>query len=169
MSRRIYTIMRSHPAACNQLFQRLNKPAETLALTGIYIIFNVRTISMKMNQYLLLVASLFFASIVSAQKKSDFLIALKNGDVATQVNINQPVVDSFNKKAIRSNNKSFFVIQFESIPTTSVRQELSANGIELLDYIPNNAYTATITGDLKLNTLLSARARTVLQLSAEQK
>ena len=46
--------------------------------------------------------------------------------------------------------KSFIVIQFESIPTEKEKQQLKQEGIELLDYIPNNAYTATVTGSLNI-------------------
>src|SRR5687767_15342556 len=99
---------------------------------------------MKLNQFLLLATFLFFAGTLPAQRKTDFLLQLKNGQVQTAGNISKQVIDSFNSKTIRTNNKSFVIIQFESIPTQEIRNQLSSNGIELLEYIPNKAYTVSI-------------------------
>src|SRR5689334_11640435 len=108
---------------------------------------------MKLNQILLLAVLLFFAGTLRAQKRIDFLLHLKNGSVQTASNINKQAIDSFNTKTLRSNNKSFAIIQFESIPTQDIRNQLSNNGIELLEYIPNKAYTVSISGDVNFTSL----------------
>ena len=46
---------------------------------------------------------------------------------------------------------------------------LSANGIELLEYIPNNAYTVTISGSPSPAVLEQAKTRAIFQPSPEQK
>src|SRR4029079_12965037 len=61
------------------------------------------------------------------------------------------------------------VLQFESLPTEAMKKHLSENGIELLEYIPDNAYTVTISGAPNLNILEAARARSIYQPLPEQK
>lgn len=123
---------------------------------------------MKLNRFILLPLLLFISSAILAQKK-DFTLLLKSGSVGPETNVRQQVIDSFNAKAIRFHNKAFVVLQFESIPSLGTQKLLSANGIELLEYLPNNAYTATIAGKLSLATLQQAKARAILQLSPQQK
>jgi hypothetical protein len=60
------------------------------------------------------------------------------------------------------------IIQFENIPTADERKQLLEEGIELIDYIPNNAYTATVTGSLRSNALKRAKSRAIMELSAVQ-
>ncbi|MES1226943.1 MAG: S8 family serine peptidase, partial [Bacteroidota bacterium] len=61
------------------------------------------------------------------------------------------------------------VIQFEHIPTIQERAILFQSGIELLEYIPNNAYTASIKGSLNVAILNSVKGRSIIDLKPEQK
>ena len=70
---------------------------------------------------------------------------------------------------VSENQKSFVIIQFDKIPTEQEKNELKAEGIELLDYVPNYAYTATITGSLNSSALSARNARAIVTLTAEQK
>ena len=69
----------------------------------------------------------------------------------------------------RFQQKTFAILQFETIPAEATKKMLSANGIELLEYIPNNAYTVTISGNPSLTILEQAKARAIFQPSPEQK
>lgn len=122
---------------------------------------------MKLNRLFLLSVLLCFSSLIFAQV--DNSIHLKTGLVKKQANIQKSVVDSFNLRAIRFQQKTFAVLQFENIPDEATKKMLSANGIELLEYIPNNAYTVTISENLDLNILRQAKAKSVFQLMPEQK
>jgi hypothetical protein len=122
---------------------------------------------MKLNRLLFLGTLLFCSALLFAQNR--FSITLRNGAISPEANIRQSFVDSFNKKAIRANSKSFVVLQFENIPTDQTRKTLLANGIELLDYVSGNAYTATVRGDLQTAGLLGAQVRSVVGLSPQQK
>jgi hypothetical protein len=124
-------------------------------------------ISMKLNRLFLLSALLFSSCYLLAQ--TDNTIQFKNGPVHVQPNIKKAVVDSFNAKAARFNQKTFAVLQFETLPTEAIKKMLSANGIELLEYIPNNAYTVSISGNPNLAILEAAKARSIFQPSPEQK
>jgi hypothetical protein len=72
-------------------------------------------------------------------------------------------------RAFRARGKTFAIIQFEKIPTIEERKQLQQSGIELLDYIPGNAYSVTITGSLNTSTLTRLKARAVIELTPEQK
>ena len=122
---------------------------------------------MKFNQLLLL--SVLFVFSVSLSAQMDYSLKLKNGYVHPQPNIRKAFIDSFNGGASRFQQKTFAILQFESLPTAETRKLLAANGIELLEYIPNNAYTVSISGNPSLPVLQQARARSILQPSPEQK
>src|SRR6187431_3085326 len=121
---------------------------------------------MKANRLLLLTILLF--SLVNGYSQNN-AVHLSSGTIHPAANIHQAVIDSFNSHTIRLNNKAFAVIQFESIPSEQIKDRLSATGIELLEYIPDNAYTVGISGNLDLNILQMAKARAIFQLSSAQK
>ena len=123
---------------------------------------------MKLNR-LLLTAVLIFSFIFSFSQKSSPAILLRSGAVQPGDNIRQSFLDSFNTKAVRFNNKTFALLQFQHLPSEEIKQQLSANGIELLEYIPHNTYTISINGDAKLNVLQNAKAKTLLHFSPQQK
>ncbi|MES1214365.1 MAG: S8 family serine peptidase [Bacteroidota bacterium] len=124
-----------------------------------------------------MIAALLFVCIsytAKAQKNSlgdgaEFRLLLKSGSFIPEKNISFEKLDQFNRKALRVQEKTFAVIQFEKIPTIDERKQLQQSGIELLDYIPNNAYTVTITGSLNTTILTQLKARAVIELTAEQK
>lgn len=122
---------------------------------------------MKSNRFFLLSVLLSFSSSLFAQ--ADYTLRLKSGVVTLQPNIKKVFVDSFNTRSARFQQKTFAILQFESIPTEAVKKFLSANGIELLEYIPNNAYTVSISGNPSYSVLEQAKARSVFQPSPEQK
>lgn len=63
----------------------------------------------------------------------------------------------------------FVIIQFFKIPDEPALRRLNAAGVTLLDYIPENAYTATIHGRPDRNVLQLAGARAIMELEPYQK
>src|SRR5215213_3428151 len=122
---------------------------------------------MKPGPLLLLSVYISFSSCLFAQ--TNYTIQLKNGNVYAQPNIKKLTVDSFNLRASRFQRKSFAILQFEIIPTEATKKLLSSNGIELLEYIPNNAYTVSISGNPSAEILEQAKARSIFQPSPELK
>ena len=47
-----------------------------------------------------------------------------------------------------------------------MKRELAESGIQLLEYIPGNAYTICITKNIDFSILQNAGARSILELSA---
>ncbi len=112
---------------------------------------------------------LFMSLSVSAQEDPRFNLLLKSGTIVPPKNISAENIENYNRAASRTNGKALAVIQFEQIPSPAEKLQLKQAGIELLDYVPNNAYTATITGSLDLLQLMSFRVRSVMELSPVQK
>jgi hypothetical protein len=121
---------------------------------------------MKRNRLFLLSVLLTLSTFLFAQ---DFSLQLKSGSVQVEPNIRKFAVDSFASRTVRFRQKTFAILQFETIPSEATKKMLSANGIELLEYIPNNAYTVTITGNPSLTALREAKARAIVQPAPEQK
>ncbi|HYM94601.1 MAG TPA: S8 family serine peptidase, partial [Chitinophagaceae bacterium] len=117
-----------------------------------------------------LTAVLSFLCISSiAQQQDPYLLQLNTGSFVPEKNITTEKIDTLNLRASRSAGKTFTIIQFESIPTEDDRKQLQQAGIELLDYIPNNAYTATISGSLNITLLKQVKARAIVYPTPEQK
>jgi len=109
-------------------------------------------------------------SIISfSQKDESSALQLRSGKVFTEKNINEENVKSFTERLQKVNGKSFAVLQFEQLPSETKKQELAASGIQLLEYISGNAYTICISKSIDQTILQRAGARSILELSAEQK
>ena len=104
-----------------------------------------------------------------AQLLTDYTLLLQTGSYLPPENARNITRgnDLFNKS--RFNGKNYLLIQFNSIPPFQEREALKLAGIELIDYIPNHAYTAVISGEADLNRLNSAGARSIFALTAAQK
>jgi len=124
---------------------------------------------MKIRPVLLITALLVFSLYALSQQDTAYRLFLKNGSIIPVKNISADFAREFNRKSPRFEGRSFAVIQFEHIPTTAERQQLSNAGISLLDYIPNNTYTVSIRGSINDKVLQQAGARSVIELGPEQK
>lgn len=130
---------------------------------------------MRFNPLPLIAVLLFcayssFAQDPQKQQPDDpYRLSLKSGSFVPQKNIVNSEISGLNKKAVRFAGKSYLIIQFENIPTENEKKQLHNEGIELLDYIPNNAYTATVTGSLNTTILNRVKARAIVELAPEQK
>jgi hypothetical protein len=122
---------------------------------------------MMLRQYFLLTILLCITGSVFAQKEKKAL-RLKSGVVYTSPNIISDSIELLNKNKIRQ-GKTFAIIQFESIPNEDTKRQLAENGITLLDYIPVNAYTVSISKQLNKDVLQSVKARTILVPTPQQK
>ncbi|HMU45420.1 MAG TPA: S8 family serine peptidase [Chitinophagaceae bacterium] len=124
---------------------------------------------MRSNPIPVIAAVLLMSFSLSAQDNSRYNLLLRSGSFIPEKNIEVEKIDQFNNAASRSAGKTFAVIQFENIPGPSQRTLLAQQGIELLDYIPNNAYTVSISGALTVELLRQVSARAVIGLSPLQK
>lgn len=124
---------------------------------------------MKPNPIPVIAALLLISLSLAAQDDSRYNLLLKSGTIIPDKNISVEKLDQFNRNAVQVAGKVFAVIQFEQIPGEKEKEQLRQSGIQLLDYIPNNAYTATITGSVNADILVQTKARAIVELSARQK
>lgn len=124
---------------------------------------------MRLNPIPLITSLLLLSITAAAQLDSRFQIELKSGNFIPVKNIDPASIQAFNQSASRTAGKSFVIIQFDELPSVAIKEQLKANGIELLEYIPNNAFTATISGQPDVNELLQSKARALIVPQPEQK
>ena len=107
---------------------------------------------------------------VTAQGNRAYNLYLKSGTIAPR-----PVLELVRKqpgsmlRVVSGDEVKFVIIQFFGIPEAPAVQQLKNAGITLLDYIPENAYTATVHGAPDRNLLQAAGVRAVLELEPGQK
>jgi hypothetical protein len=120
-----------------------------------------------MKSHLTLLTALLITLVSFSQQKNNVL-HLRSGAVSLKPGISPAHIDSLNRKIARF-GRAFMLIQFDELPNELTKQQLSAQGIELLNYISDNAYTASIKGNLNTQVLLQSKARAIHQLTPEQK
>jgi len=107
--------------------------------------------------------------VLDAQVGRDYNILLHSGKFIPEENIiniskTAPV---FQQSLFKG--KHYVVIQFITLPTQLQKDDLKAAGIELIDYIPNNAYTASVAETVNDAVLRSSLFRAVFQFKPADK
>jgi hypothetical protein len=110
-----------------------------------------------------------FPGFLFAQDVKDYNLLLNAGKFIPEENISSLSKDAAVLKNSVYNGKHYVTLQFKNLPDQSVKNKLSALGIELIDYIPNLAYTATVPVNFDLAALKALPVRSVIQLNAKQK
>ncbi|MCE7067126.1 S8/S53 family peptidase [Dyadobacter sp. CY326] len=103
-------------------------------------------------------------TMLYAQNRLNHKLYLRNGTIVAPDNISNGA--SFRKSSLTDR---LVIIQFNSIPDEQSVGRLKDFGIELLDYVPENAYTAMVSGILDSTLLVAANARSVVELTSAQK
>lgn len=110
---------------------------------------------------------LLYSSVLRAQPNKAVL--LRTGMLNFERGLRQSAIDSFNTRDLHYNHKAVFALQFSSIPSAASTRMLSENGIELLDYVGGNTYTASVKGQLTLPVLQLAGGLGFSRLSPRNK
>ncbi|ACT91881.1 peptidase S8 and S53 subtilisin kexin sedolisin [Dyadobacter fermentans DSM 18053] len=109
-------------------------------------------------------------SKVTAQTNGSYNVYLRTGTVVPEPSLKPGLDKTMSTPFARKNaGEQFVIIQFFGIPDEAAISSLKSAGITLLDYIPENAYTAVATSGLDELALQMAGARAVLELQPEQK
>lgn len=119
-----------------------------------------------MNRLTILTVLLALSSLLFAQPKA---VHFKSGAVVPPQNVRQSFLDTFNASVARSENRALAVFQFQSLPAEGTRMALAKSGIDLLDYLPDNAYTVSFGGNLTPDLLKAVGVRSVFALVPQQK
>lgn len=113
------------------------------------------------SRFSLLIGLLFLSASVFGQ--SAYELQLKNGKIQMDDNPSAFLQDFQLQTGELFQGRYYLVVQFDQIPTQNVREEIDALGVELLDYLPRNAYIASIPQGFDLNELVNRGARSFLR------
>lgn len=117
----------------------------------------------------ILLLSLLFPGLLAAQGDTDYNLLLKSGAFIPEANFSRVTKsDELFQKSLFE-NRHYVLLQFYQIPDEALKNSLKTVGIELLDYIPNKAYTASVRSDFSLESFRAFPLRSILMLTAEQK
>jgi Subtilase family/PKD-like domain/Secretion system C-terminal sorting domain/Ig-like domain CHU_C associated len=116
-----------------------------------------------------LLSLLFFPAALFGQEVKDYSLLLNSGKFVPVENISTLSKDGAMFQNSLYGSKYYVTIQFKNLPDPGVRNQLSALGIELIDYIPNYAYTASIPANFNLAAFKTLSVRSVVQFTPEQK
>ncbi len=111
----------------------------------------------------------FFPLCTIAQVNQDYNVLLHSGKFIPQENISAVTKISPVFQQSLFNGRHYVVIQFKALPTQLQKDNLKAMGVELLEYIPNNAYTASVSADINISDFRSPLFRSVFQFKPEDK
>jgi Subtilase family len=116
-----------------------------------------------------LIAAMLFAGSLAAQSGDAYTVYLKSGNRIPEKNITTAQLDAFNNLAARTGKPVLSLVQFNNIPADGQRTALAQAGIQLLDYIPNNAFTALISQPVVAEQLLQWDIRSLAAITPAQK
>jgi hypothetical protein len=116
-----------------------------------------------------LIFGLTFSTTIFAQKSKDYTIQLKFGEFIPEKNVG--LLTKENEVFTNSlyDNKYYITLQFIQLPTEAEKATLKDEGIVLMDYIPNNCFTASVNSSFNVAALKQKNIRSVFQLSSTQK
>lgn len=116
-----------------------------------------------------IICTILISSPLLAQKNQDYRILLHAGEFVPEKNIEAVTKNSPVFQNSLFGEKYYVTIQFNSLPDNETKQRLKAAGIELIDYIPNNAYTAAVAKNISIDIFKKFPIRSIFQFTTAQK
>src|SRR5688572_15441513 len=110
-----------------------------------------------------------FPGLLVAQTNPDYNVLLNAGKFLPPANAKTITKDGDTFRGSLFQQKYYVMVQFNALPAHAEKEKLKAAGIQLIDYIPNLAYTAAVQQNADLNLLKNAGARSIFKLEASQK
>lgn len=123
---------------------------------------------MPFNSYksvVLFIVAFFYCSISFAQL-NEHTIKLSNKNITAPANTSR-WIDSLHNSG--STTPALVFIHFSTLPTPQLKQQLKDQGITLLDYIPNNTYTAFVQPSITTNNAALKQAYGIVNVLPEWK
>ena len=99
---------------------------------------------------IILVCFCFYYQLLAQQK--DALVRFANGNLFTGNNVKKSIFKKEDIHAALFENQYFVVIQFGFLPSKQVKENLINAGVVLDNYVPDNAYLATVNKDFIFET-----------------
>jgi len=124
---------------------------------------------MALRSSLLTVCLLVTATIFSQPQSGDFTLHFKTGTVVPEANT-EAFLSSFSVSSETLYNGQFFkIIQFYEIPDQMTKMALNDAGVNLLDYLPQNAYFAAFRQDFNAGALTGKGIRSISAIDVDYK
>jgi hypothetical protein len=109
----------------------------------------------------------FFSAF--AQERKSYEIQLNTGKFTPKQNsADKNAVSAILSKSTFLDTR-YVVLQFVQLPTDAQKKQLLADGIRLLDYLPQHAFMAAIEQTVDANRFAANGIRSVFQLTVPQK
>lgn len=116
-----------------------------------------------------LLLAVLFPGLLFAQTNPDYNLLLHSGKFVPQENLEALNKNSAVLPGSLYNGKHYVILQFRKLPTQEEKNSLITLGIQLIDYIPNLAYTATLRQGFDIARLKAFPIRSILKLTVTQK
>lgn len=118
---------------------------------------------MKKTFTFLLFSLFLISSNLSGQV--EYKILLSSGEISPPENVRDFTENS--TIGIQENYDGYYyqIIQFYEVPTNTQHQQITQNGIQLLEYLPRRAYIAAIPVTMNPEKLVALNVRSVLDIS----
>lgn len=94
---------------------------------------------------------LLLSCFTAKAQNTDIPVRFANGNFITGNNVQKQSFQKENLQASFFDNNYYVLVQFAQLPTLAVQQQLKLAGCSLHDYIPGNAYLATIKNSFDLS------------------
>ncbi|NNF01912.1 MAG: S8 family serine peptidase, partial [Bacteroidia bacterium] len=91
-------------------------------------------------------------------------VMFKTGFIVPDNNLEEFISSPDFSNAELFNSTYYRLVQFNSVPNSSQREQLKSAGIQLLDYIPSKAYYAAIDRSADLNVLRNYNVKSVIKI-----
>jgi len=117
---------------------------------------------------LLLLMAFVALSVFSYAQNSFYDLKLKSGTYPVYENVENDGVWAYQNSELH-NNSFYRIIQFHHVPTNEVKDQMANAGIELMNYLPENAFFAKISAQVDPNQLGNFDIRAVLPILPEYK
>lgn len=121
------------------------------------------------NLQLNIVLGALILTSVTVNAQNNNKLHFKSGDVTPINNVNELSNNAGFSQNELINGSYYRIIQFKNIPTNEIKAELYEYGIELLQYIPDNAYIAKVNASVNLNIVKNYDISSVLKIDAKYK
>ena len=108
-------------------------------------------------------------SVLHSQISSIYDLRLQSGNIVMPENIQDFNKTASVKKTEEIENRYYRFLQFFEIPSQADHRAIEANGIKLLDYVPNYTYIASIPTRVDEATLLDLGVRSILEIPESYK
>ncbi len=116
---------------------------------------------MTLRSSLLAVCFLVATTLLAQPQSGDFTLHFKTGTVIPEANTGEFLASYNASNETLFNGQFFKIVQFYEIPTGDIKTVLQEAGIDLLNYLPKNAYFAAFQTDFNAEALSGAGIRSI--------